>query len=237
MDLYDIIKKMNKGKYKPEKEEEALIKKFYDLGIVNKNKDKQGNDIYKINKNIEIKEIDMYRYKIKIYPQIKYAGLFFNDDSNLLNCKSNNKIRNDNFHCTIAMSPKDEYLKNINLGNNYDVNIQGRGYDDENEGFKILIPEEIEKIYKNKNTPHITLGTSENGKPFNTGKLDFNQDEKGNLTGKLGVYTDFGIFYDYNKLKNTNKTVKVEQKADEIALKVENNKNVTKVDETKKMLK
>lgn len=75
--------------------------------------------------------------------------------------------------------------------------VKGYGNDDVNEGILVGISSsedgELDELFNNIGVPHITLSVSNEGKPVNTSKLDFNQPIPSELDGQT-IQCTFGGF-------------------------------------------
>jgi len=92
-------------------------------------------------------------------------------------------------HVTFAFRPTPDKLPPEELwGEKFDVTITGLGNDGNNQGYKVSIPEELKKYYKNDAVPHITLSVSNVGKPVNTRNLSFENIPNFNVQGILGYF-------------------------------------------------
>lgn len=98
--------------------------------------------------------------------KVIYVGLFLEEP---LQGKLSKQTMNQ--HVTLAFRPEEGFLKEDLLGKCFNVRLVGYGCSLDNEGYQVTIPEEL------KNTQqvplHITVSTSEYGKPVKTGYLLF----------------------------------------------------------------
>lgn len=98
--------------------------------------------------------------------KIIYIALFL--DKQLDGCLSK---KTTNQHVTLAFRPQEDFLREDLLGKSFPVKLVGYACSLENEGYRVTIPEELES---SQQVPlHITVSTSEFGKPVNTGYLKF----------------------------------------------------------------
>ena len=98
-------------------------------------------------------------------------------------------------HCTFKYLPSKEEIFNEIVGKEYEIEIVGYGYNNENSGFCILLPEELSKYYINKDKnnmyvmPHITCSRIKEGESENTKDLVFEYFDK-----SIKVKCRFGFF-------------------------------------------
>ncbi len=111
---------------------------------------------------------------------VYYEGLFFDKDVEekiLLLEKNKLEVKIDLLHCTFKYLPKNYEIFNDIVGKYYDIEITGYGYDENNSGFCLKLPEELEKYYINIEEdlvlPHITCSRSIDGESENTKNLVF----------------------------------------------------------------
>lgn len=98
--------------------------------------------------------------------KIIYVGLFL--DNQLDGCLSKKTV---NQHVTLAFRPQEGFLQEDLLGKPFQVRLVGYACDLNNEGYRVEIPGELKS---NQQVPlHITVSTSDSGKPVNTGYLKF----------------------------------------------------------------
>lgn len=77
-------------------------------------------------------------------------------------------------HVTLAFRPKEVFSSCF--GTRATITAIGYGNDGENEGLLVTVQPEAEplrQVLSSVSVPHITLSTSDTGKPVNTAKLDF----------------------------------------------------------------
>lgn len=127
-----------------------------------------------------------------------YCGIFLNSESsekliNMQNVKLEKIVKN--IHCTFKFMPTAEEEKEFSslIGKDICMKIVGYGNDNENSGFSVEIPKELEKIYHGSNQPHITVSLGNNGRAVNTGNLVFRNVEHFNVYGKMGICYDSGV--------------------------------------------
>lgn len=96
-----------------------------------------------------------------------FVGIFF---PNFVEGTMENRNNKGGLHVTLAYKPTPEKLAQYTIGQKVEVRIVGYGKDDENEG--LLVEFDGIPYYGAKNK-HITLSCSKNGKPVNTGYLNF----------------------------------------------------------------
>lgn len=103
----------------------------------------------------------------------------------------NRQIKNQ--HITTAFKP--DVAHNELYGKKATFAIVAYGNDGNNEGYKVELlhcDKELEKLYLNIPVPHITISVGNEGKPINTGKLNFNLiftgDQIDTVTATFGAY-------------------------------------------------
>lgn len=140
---------------------------------------------------------------------VKYEGLFFDKETeNLLLSldKERLEVGIDVLHCTFKYLPNEEEIFNDIVGKYYFIEVVGYGYDKDNSGFCVRLPDELIKYYINNDgediLPHITCSLSLNGESENTKNLVFSYfDEPIKVRCRFGYYIkdDNGktyVFYD-----------------------------------------
>ena len=101
----------------------------------------------------------------------------------------------DNPHVTFTFKPNG--IKADLLGESVRFRVVGYACDGKNQGLKVDVvsmPSSLESEYNTIKTPHITISVSEDGRPVDTGRLDFEKVEiPFEIVGKYGVFTNDGI--------------------------------------------
>lgn len=131
-----------------------------------------------------------------------YQGIFFDDSVRTELIKFQQKGLNENIinmHVTFNYGRLYKFPENI-VGKEVEVIIVGYGSDALNSGFAVEIPEELNKFYKNKSVPHITVSLGKlngiKGKAVDTGKLEFNKlDKILKIKGRIGYFSS-GVVFD-----------------------------------------
>lgn len=123
---------------------------------------------------------------------IVYVGIFLNPASIKLLMEKAFRLEREvqNMHCTFSFRPDAETVSAFEKieGEPAKLVVIGKGYNNENSGFLVELPEEIKALYKNTAVPHITVYVGENGKPVNTGKLNFKPCEQFEVEGVFGLF-------------------------------------------------
>ena len=142
-----------------------------------------------------------------------YQGLFFDDETQekLVELQKNglSDIVKD-MHITFKFGKIEQYDEEL-MNKEFKVKVIGYASDGKNSGFKVELPPELSKYYRNQNQPHITVSlgevNGEKGKAINTGILDFEELEQSTeLSGKLGYFVfGKGMVMDNNVFKEENK--------------------------------
>lgn len=99
----------------------------------------------------------------------------------------------DEPHITFAFRPKQ--IEDALFGETVDITLVGYGNDGENEGFSVELSTEnphVEAMFREIDTPHITIAVSETGKPVNTRNLEFSSIGPICLKGTFGGYLSNG---------------------------------------------
>ena len=112
---------------------------------------------------------------------VHYEGLFFdeNEINKMYQAETHHlPFKHDEIHCTFAYKPKPEDIFDDIVGEYIDIYLIGYGYNNDNSGFEIEIPDEYREYYKNFKDgvfvkPHITLSVSKKAVPHKTRKLNF----------------------------------------------------------------
>ena len=129
---------------------------------------------------------------------IYYEGLFF-DDENAKKILSLEKhkldFRIEVIHCTFKYLPSKDEILNELVGNEYEIEINGYGFDSNNSGFCISLPDELERYYINTDVdnnfiiPHITCSRTIESSSENTKNIVFEYFDK-----PIKVKCRFGFF-------------------------------------------
>lgn len=82
------------------------------------------------------------------------------------------------------------------LGQECTVNVIGYGLDDKNEALLVELPEEVLDIYSGSNKPHITLSVANDGKPVNSGNLEFMEINPWKLSGVFGYFNGSELVFE-----------------------------------------
>ncbi len=106
-------------------------------------------------------------------------------------------------HITFAYKPRE--VDQSLFGTHIKVRIVGYGNDGENEGLKVQLSSSeprMQNMIDELETPHITIAVSNEGKPVNTKRLNFEEIEPIVLFGKYGGYTKWGkVIVQYRNIK------------------------------------
>ena len=102
-----------------------------------------------------------------------------------------------NKHITTEFRPKQTHQDLY--GKTATFKVIGYGNDDKNEGFKVEMVScedvALKELFDNIPLPHITLSVSNDGKPVNTAKLDFQPVNGQIVTGKFGGFDNGTVVY------------------------------------------
>lgn len=120
-----------------------------------------------------------------------YWGLFINSEDLIISGKLNRIISNP--HVTFGF--KTEYPMDIH-GKSVKITIIGYGNDGQNEALLVKLPEEAMDIYNGAEVPHVTLSVSDNGKPVDSWKLDFDRISEIEIEGVYGYFDTKGTHID-----------------------------------------
>lgn len=129
-----------------------------------------------------------------------YTGVFFELDdlinkfnNNIHAARLSNTIQNPHVTFTYKPTQVNEDL----FGTPTKFEVIGYACDGKNQGFKVraaTIHKSLRDEYENIENPHITISVSEDGKPVDTGKLDFHFVEKPFfITGHYGAFSNEGV--------------------------------------------
>jgi len=130
-----------------------------------------------------------------------YIGAFVNKKELLKVAEtvSKNRLQRviDNPHVTFKFKPQS--VDKTLFGETVEITIIGYANDGKNEGFKVSVASnnpELSKMIEAIPTPHITISVSENGKPVDTGFLNFkNIRHPIKITGTFGGFTPSGVIF------------------------------------------
>ena len=97
-------------------------------------------------------------------------------------------------------------INSFGLGSDVRVKVLARGYDDNNEGLLVKLPNSELDFYDINKKACITIGLSSEGKARDTADLEFKDLIKNKfLEGKKGICIDGNIYYDVEAI-NINST-------------------------------
>lgn len=144
-----------------------------------------------------------------------YEGIFFDKKaSDLIRSieLKNFPIYNELLHCTFKYNPTNEELFDNIVGREIEISIVGYGYDENNSGVLVSLPDEVKKYYINYDeenpnilkAPHITISLAEGAHAVNTKNLKFLPLESPiKVTGTFGycIKKDNDKFISYKKYK------------------------------------
>ncbi|MCQ2570995.1 MAG: hypothetical protein MJ154_01995 [Candidatus Saccharibacteria bacterium] len=128
--------------------------------------------------------------------RIIYTGLFIEKNSfyNLFPAKLAKEIEYP--HVTVFFKPKGSEVHQELFGEKATITVTGYGCDEKNEGFSVKINAqnpELQKLCDGILVPHITISVSEDGKPVDTGKLEFETREQVSIEATFGAFTTGGL--------------------------------------------
>lgn len=144
---------------------------------------------------------------------IQFTGLFFTGEETqkLIRLEPIKLVKRPrSFHCTFGFKPSIEDIIKFNeiVGETGNVIVEGYGQDKDNTGYRIIIPQEYIKYFRNfdKNgilkIPHITMSLSQKGRAVNTCNLNFESlAEPFTTTGRFGFYINGQREPSYEKQK------------------------------------
>ena len=119
---------------------------------------------------------------------ILYQGIFFSPSDLAARVEGTLVKVIDTPHITFKFKPTEEDLFPASLvGEEILVTFSGYGCDGRNQRFLVEIPESLREYYSGAQVPHVTVSVSSDGKPVDTGKLEFHPCEKFQLVGVIGV--------------------------------------------------
>lgn len=128
---------------------------------------------------------------------VYYEGLFFDEESTnkILSLESNRlEFGIEILHCTFKYLPNNEEIFNEIVGNYYEIELIGYGYNENNSGFYLKLPDELKKYYinyyeKELVLPHVTCSLSSSGESEDTKDLVFSYIENPiRLKCRFGYY-------------------------------------------------
>ena len=101
-------------------------------------------------------------------------------------------------HVTHMFRPKPERVNPAFFGKLVFIKVIGYANDGDNQGYLVSLEtsdEDLKKELDAIKVPHITISVSKNGKPVNTGKLNFTPIDGELLVGTYGGYYSDGMVY------------------------------------------
>lgn len=124
----------------------------------------------------------------------KYIGLFFNEQTKkTLEEATTPLLKNTilDMHVTLQYQPPEHLIPYKQLGQEFEVVVDGIGNDGVNQGLRVQLDSELEKFYDHSKpgVPHITVSLGNRAKARNTATLEYRSIEQFKVRGKLGYYT------------------------------------------------
>ena len=220
--MLNIIRNLKKGvNYDAlDDDEKAVINELRINKIVFNSRYKAKN-IYKLCDNVNM-VYDKNQVTFEVFPR-RLVGLFFDYDE-LFECKSEGKEVPQVYFLGYCQDPSNDMVENLSLGNTVKVKAIARGYDMNNEGILVRLPDSELEYFKLEGRPCITIGTAGKGKFRDTGKLIFDEEISGNkfLIGKKGLILNGEVYYNINDIKATSNVYEMNFKDNVLKKKQEN---------------
>lgn len=208
-----IIEDLRKNGFRVEtRKEQNFIDELKDCGFVYFDKNING---FRMKEEVEKTETpDDITLRVK--PKLNYLGLFPTVD-NFSTELISPRVRHIMLEFLGGSSDPESVLKSklkdVKLGQVFSLTALGFGKNENNEGFKLEVPEELETVmYKGNRICFFTTGLSKSGKEKDTKNLDFVGVRPTKVLFRLGISTSFGVYYSMDEYLNAGK-VKVIDKA------------------------
>ena len=130
---------------------------------------------------------------------LSYEGIFFEGETlDLIHSLEAEQlpIVNDEIHCTFKYHPSANEVFNEIVGKEMEVLLIGYGFNGQNSGFQLMLPENVTPYYinyeedgKTLKVPHITASLKEGAKASNTKNLHFKRLERPiPIRGRFGFW-------------------------------------------------
>ena len=202
-----VIDELFANGFKPEtKRETSFIDELRDDGFVFYDKE---NGKFKMRDGIKRTETTD-EIILSVVPKINYIGLFPNVDnytSSLMPVRNKHIMIEFLGNTDNAIEKVGEILEGFKLGQVFSLTALGYGKNDTNEGYKMQVPEELERLmYKGNQICYMTTGLEKNGKERETKNIDFVGVRPTKTLFRLGISTSFGVFYNMEEFENAGKT-------------------------------
>ena len=208
-----IIEDLRKNGFRVEtRKEQNFIDELKDCGFVYFDKNING---FRMKEEVEKTETpDDITLRVK--PKLNYLGLFptvDNFSTELISPRVRHIMLEFLGNCSDPEAVLNSKLKDVKLGQVFSLTALGFGKNENNEGFKLEVPEELESVmYKGNRICFFTTGLSKSGKEKDTKNLDFVGVRPTKVLFRLGISTSFGVYYSMDEYLNAGK-VKVIDKA------------------------
>ena len=176
-------------------------------------KDRETN-LYKLQSSVMVED-GIEKITLSCLPQVIYLGLFFEKNNFIpsLEVKPDNIHLQLNYLGALKFIDWKRVLDGHSLGETIELFITGYGKNDNNEGYKVELPQSARGLFYSKDhkEPCFTIGLSKRGKERDTMNLDFKPIRRSMVKAKLGVYTTLGIFYNKDELDNAKKELIIDK--------------------------
>lgn len=212
MDGTEILFTMKDRGYTPQnKKENEFVNDLVGEGFATIDRETRQ---YKLLPNV-IVEDGIEKIKLSCLPQIKYLGLFFEKNNFIpaLEVRPNNVHILLNYLGALKFIDWKRALGEHRLGDMIEFDIVGYGKNDNNEGYKVELPQSARDLYysKDKKEPCFTIGLSKRGRERDTSSLEFKPIRRSVSKAKLGVLTSLGVFYNKEELDNAKKELVIDK--------------------------
>lgn len=203
-----IIENLTKSGFKPEsRREQAFVENLKDNGFVFFDK---ANNVFKFKEEVEKSETTD-EITLSIKPKLNYLGLFpkvDNFSTDLISPRVRHIMLEFLANSNNPMEVLDRKIKGFKLGSEYSLTAVGFGKNENNEGYKFEVPEELVPLmYKGNKFCFFTTGLSKSGKEKDTKNIDFVGVRPVRVLFRLGISTSFGVFYDLDEYKKSGNTL------------------------------
>lgn len=150
---------------------------------------------------------------LTIKPVVNFLGLF--SENNNYSPVLDRKIKTPSVMLRFLGGEAigEDMLMGHKLGKTINVTIDGYANDGTVEGFRAVMPSEIENLMlgKNKKLGYLATATNKGGKEGNLRFANFSGVRPTMAKLKLGVSTTFGVFYNLDELEKASKTMVIDK--------------------------
>lgn len=136
--------------------------------------------------------------------KVSFTAIFLEEDSASLLLENGERLENikSEMHVTLSLG-NSKLVSDDWMGKRVKLIVDGRGMSDTNEGYRVILPEEILAMYSQMETrvPHITVSLSKEGRAKDTKDLVFQPISPFVVRGRMGLQLSNGeIIFDRNEI-------------------------------------